>query len=164
MDGGGHESREIGGCDGKRGARGRGCAGAGRPVYGWSWHGDTSSTSRAWGRGCRVLAEGFVAAVRGPDSGGVMAHFGPLAWPPMAVKGVYRETRLWVEADILGHSAREERQFRGTSARSCEHFGGRAGSGQDDAPVAKAGHLFESSEVEGNLLYRRISRQPTEKS
>ena len=34
---GGHASRENGGCDGKQGARGRGCAGAGRPVFGQSW-------------------------------------------------------------------------------------------------------------------------------
>ena len=58
----------------------------------------------------------------------------------MAVKGVYREMGLWVEADILAHSAMQERQFRGTSDNFSEHFEVRAYSGQKEAPIAKLDH------------------------
>ena len=53
----------------------------------------------------------------GPSvEGRTLAQSGPSGWPPIAVEGVYRETKPWAENGHPGPSAMQERQFRSTSA------------------------------------------------
>lgn len=50
-------------------------------------------------------------ALSGDTAAGTVSQFGPLVWRPNTVRGLYREMRLWVEADILGHSRRSPREL-----------------------------------------------------
>ena len=78
-----------------------------------------------------------------------VAQVSPPVWRLIAVKGMYREKRLWAEADILGQLARELAWLRGTSDGFCEHFELRPQSGGREALVTKLGHpLLEVSDGE----------------
>ncbi len=74
-----------------------------------------------------------------------VAQVGPSVQRPIAVKGLYREKRLWVETDILGHLAREAAWFRGTLDGFCEHFELRPQSGGREAPITKMGHPLQEA-------------------
>ena len=54
--------------------------------------------------------------------------------------------RPWAETAILGHSAMQERRFRGTSDNFSEHFGVRAYSGENEDLDAKLGQPARSIE------------------
>ena len=116
FDGGGHESRQVGVCDGKRGAKGDGCGGAVRGGNGASnpsegvptqgppspRHGDTSPrtagpTVGGLGLRCRSLRDAGSTATAAP--------FGPPVWPPTDVAGGVHESGIWGKADIRGQSA-----------------------------------------------------------
>lgn len=74
-----------------------------------------------------------------------MAQVDPSNRGPLAVKGLYREKRFWVEADFLDQTARESAWFRGESASFCEHFESRPQSGEKEALVAKRGHPLQEA-------------------
>ena len=78
-----------------------------------------------------------------------VAQVGPSVQRLIAVKGLYREKRLWVETDILGHLTREAAWFRGTLDGFCEHFELRPQSGENETLVTRLGHpLLEVSDGE----------------
>lgn len=67
-----------------------------------------------------------------------VAHVGPAVWGRFAAGGVYRETALWGEADILGHLARRKLQFGGAWDDFVNTFDLRAYSGEKECRIGKA--------------------------
>ena len=76
-----------------------------------------------------------------------VAQVGPAVWGRNGAGGVYSETALRGEADILGHLARRKLQFGASGDNFCEQFELRAYSGEKESRVAKVDTPYRSLEM-----------------